>query len=88
LQDVQFSATYQDDVLVTGVLSGFATQAEAEVTVLDDGMVVQGGATLWQVIAGGDACETTIDDTDVHPEHGVGAWIYFDFAATAIAWTG
>ncbi len=88
LQEVQFSATYQDGALVTGVLAGFATQAEAEITVLDDGMVVQGGATLWQLVAGGDACETTIDDTDMHPEHGIGVWIYFDFAAAAIAWTG
>jgi hypothetical protein len=88
LQDVQFSATYADSGLVEGVLAGFATQAEAEVTVLDDGMVVMGGATLWEVIAGGDACETTIDDTDVHPDHGTGAWIYFDFTATPIGWTG
>jgi hypothetical protein len=88
LQDVQFSATYADAQLIEGVLVGFATQAEAEVTVLDDGQVVMGGATLWQVIAGGDACETTVDDTDVHPEHGTGAWIYFDFTARSITWTG
>ena len=88
LQDVQFSATYQEGALVVGVLVGFATQSEAEITVLDDGMVVQGGATLWQLVAGGDSCETTIDDTDMHPEHGNGVWIYFDFAATAITWTG
>jgi hypothetical protein len=78
LRDAQLAAAFDGDRLSAGTLLGFVTEADAMVTQIDDGACVDGGA----------ACETTRDDTDTHPVHGRGVWIYFNFEADPISWSG
>ena len=88
LRDAQLSASFDGDRLTEGTLAGFMTEADASVTQIDDGDFVEGGATLWDLVAGGAACETTRDDTDMHATFGRGVWIYFNYEADPIAWSG
>ena len=88
LHDAQIAATFDGDGLSAGTLAGFMTEANASVTQIDDGDFVEGGASLWDLVAGAAACETSRDDTDMHSTYGRGVWIYFNFEAGPISWSG
>jgi len=94
LSEARVAATYSGGVppntLVSGVLSGFLSEADARAAILPASLPLVGGDTLFQHLAAGgvsgSSC-TSRDDRDTHM--GVtGFWVYLNFTATQATWIG
>jgi len=94
LTSARVAATYAGGVppnrLVSGVISGFLSVADARAAILPASLPVVGGDTLFQHLAAarvsGSSCSTR-DDRDTYM--GVtGFWVYMNFTATEATWVG
>lgn len=99
LQDAQIAATYEagtpPGTLVTGIIIGFLSTADAQAAVLPADLPLIGGDTLYEHLADarapGSACETalgtwSVDDSDLDGTE-EGFWFHLDFTAELIDWT-
>jgi cysteine-rich repeat protein len=95
LSDARVAATYSGGLpptqLVTGVISGFLSEADAMSTILPGSLPLVGGDTLYQHLAAGGAsgssCEDGEDDRDSYMGT-TGFWFYLDFTAELVDWSG
>ncbi len=99
LRDAQLGATYVGapaTLMSNGLLRGFLTVADAEATVLPSTLPIVGGSRLAEVLRGypgnpglGIAANCSgSSDMDTHPTHGAGWWMYLNFPASQVTWTG
>jgi len=98
LRNARIAATYSPSptsTLVNGLIRGFLTQTDADNTIIPSTSPLIGGMALSGLFPGGDppgANNTNCaawSDRDLGPD-GVtqGWWMYFNFTATAVAYTG
>ena len=78
LQEVRLGATYADDQLVGGLLSGFLPKTVADATILPTTLPLIGGRALATVLKA--------TDRDVGPGGVVGWWFYLSFSAVPTAY--
>jgi hypothetical protein len=94
LHETRISATYAagapPTTLVTGVLSGFISEAEARAVVLPDSLPLVGGDTLYEHLAAGRAAGSSCSSEDDRDMRGSerGFWFYFDYTAVRATWSG
>lgn len=96
LTSAQFAATFVGNPptqLVNGLLRGFLSEAVANATVLPTSFPLVGGqrlSALWPGGAppGGSACCAAHSDKDAAPGGGFGWWMYFNFTATPVPYSG
>jgi len=89
LSDAQIAATYSGNPangLVSGVMRGFLSQADADAMLIPANQPIVGGQPFSSLLAGGkDACPM-YSDMDV--DNGVpGWWFYFNFTANRVTWS-
>ena len=95
LQGAQVAATYSGDPadgLIDGLIRGFVSETDAEAALIPDTVILIGGRSLHDVLAGGiepascDVGMTPIgDDRDVGPDSTTaGWWFYVNFTAAAV----
>jgi len=94
LRDAIVTATYSGGVppnqLVSGVLTGFLTEADARAAILPASLPLVGGDSIWQHLAAarasGSSCSTR-DDRDTYMGT-TGFWFFLNFTATLADWVG
>ena len=93
LQGARMAATYSGGspptTLVSGVISGFLTEADAQMIILPDTLPLVGGDTLYEHLAAGRASGSSCashDDRDTRSGV-VGFWFYLNFHASLADWT-
>jgi cysteine-rich repeat protein len=94
LTDGNIAATYDADPatgLISGLIRGFVTEADAQATIIPIDVVLVGGKSLAEVLAGGIApgsctigSDPIGDDRDTGPGGASGWWFYVNFTATTI----
>jgi hypothetical protein len=93
LEDMQIAATYSGgtppSTLVSGVLTGFISEADARTTILGD-LPLIGGDTLYQHLAAGGASGSSCSSQDDRDMNGgtTGFWFFMNISATQVDWTG
>lgn len=92
LTDAQIGATYVGapaTSLINGLLKGFISEADAQAIVIPADIPVIGGFNLASLLPGGMGNCNAGDDRDIGPD-GVtmGWWMYFNFTASEVPWTG
>ena len=94
LRDARVAATYSGGVppnmLVSGVISGFLTVADAQAAILPDTLPAVGGDSLYQHLAAGHASGSSCssrDDRDTYMGM-QGFWFYVNFTASVATWSG
>jgi hypothetical protein len=89
LTDTTITAQYDADPatqLVSGVLKGFLTQADAEATILPTSLPMPlGGVSVASLMAGGQGNCAAHSDMDTH-DGAQGWWFYADFEALPATW--
>ena len=96
LRHVRVAATYSGDpatALVTGLLRGFLTEADANNTIIPASQALVGGQPLSVLLPGGDPpgtpiCCSSHSDLDVGPAGESGWWMYFNFTAAPVPYSG
>ncbi|MCA9634489.1 MAG: hypothetical protein KC420_00455 [Myxococcales bacterium] len=95
LYDAQIVGSYGSptapvDTLVSGLITGFIPQSQAEQI---EGMIQSFPFNMWGTVAGGASCQVDvnapIDDTDPNPNPDLterGVWIYLNFVAERVEW--
>jgi cysteine-rich repeat protein len=90
LRDAQVGATYVGNPatsMVNGLLKGFVTEADANTTILPASLPLVGGRALSSLLPGGTGNCASHDDRDY--VNGVrGWWLYFNYTANQVTWTG
>jgi hypothetical protein len=82
LKQAQISATYSGDPatsLVTGLLRGYVTEADADVTLIPDDVALVGGDPLSSLLLD--------SDMDTGPNGETGWWFYISFEAELVDYT-
>lgn len=79
--------------LANGLLSGFVTELDANNTIFPASTPLLGGMPLSMALPGGDppgpgACCAAHSDLDLGPSGERGWWMYFNFTAQAVTYTG
>jgi hypothetical protein len=90
LTDTSIAATYGGDPasgLVNGLVAGFLSEADANVTIIPAGIPVVGGLPLSTLLPGGASNCAAHNDKDVH-DGVTGWWMYLNFTATAVDYEG
>jgi cysteine-rich repeat protein len=88
LTDARVAARYSGSPatgLVKGLVRGFISKADADVTILPDTLPVVGGETLSSVLPGGGSCPGTLD---TGPGGVMGWYFYLNFTATVRPYSG
>lgn len=96
LRHVQLAATYSGSPatsLVNGELRGFLTEADANATIIAPTFALVGGQPLSVLLPGGDpagpaVCCASFSDLDTGPASERGWWMYFNFVAQPVPYTG
>jgi hypothetical protein len=92
LQDVQVGATYVGDPatnLINGEIRGFISETDANGIVIPPDIILVGGQTLSSLLAGGTGnCQVGQDDRDTGPGSVSGWYLYINFTAHRVTWTG
>jgi hypothetical protein len=103
LKDAQIAATYTVsggagiDRLVSGVITGFLTEADARATIIPTSVDVIGGDSLYEHLADGRAsgssCSSRDDSVMYAPSSGSGTpengfWFFLNFSADLADWRG
>jgi cysteine-rich repeat protein len=90
----RIAATYAGGVppnqLISGVISGFLTEADARAAILPGSLPLVGGDSLWEHLAAagasGSSCSSR-DDRDTYMGT-TGFWVYMNFASRLADWRG
>jgi hypothetical protein len=96
LRSVRVAATYVGSPassLVNGMLRGFLTEADANATILPGTLPLFGGQALSALLPGGDppgagVCCAAFSDIDLGPSGERGWWMYFNFVAQPVPYSG
>lgn len=85
LRDAQLAATYVGTPatsLRNGLIRGFITETDADLTTLPASLPLVGGMPLSSVLRGSSTNTCSPSDLDMHPVHGRGWWFFANFAPT------
>jgi hypothetical protein len=96
LHHVRVAATYSGapaTALVTGLLRGFLPEADANNIILPASQPIVGGQPLSVLLPGGDpagpaVCCSSHNDLDLGPSSERGWWMYFNFTAVQVPYSG
>lgn len=91
LTDARVGATYNGNPatnLVNGLLIGFISEADADATIIPNTIPIVGGHPLSSLLPGGTGNCSTTNDKDIGPGGVMGWWMYLNFTAERVMWTG
>lgn len=91
LTDARIGATYVGapaTSLVNGLVRGFISEADADATILPADLPIVGGMPLSSLFPGGSGNCSSDDDRDTGPGGVTGWYLYLNFQATVVPWTG
>lgn len=87
LHNVQVGAQYSGvpaSQLVNGLLVGFLSEADAELSTIPPDVAILGGTPLASLLPGSTMCCAAVDDRDTLPDGTRGWYFYFNFTAYAV----
>ena len=91
LKDVQVGATFIGDPatnLINGIIRGFISEADANAILLPSTIPLIGGQPVSVLFPGGSGNCAPHDDRDLGPGAVLGWYIYLNFTAHEVTWTG